>query len=221
MQTTLEKIKQIPESKTRFRELASLYADYCAQEGLRVVPFRSPELDVFSLLSEERQNEAIRCLTQYVEVFAELHGEKTSLRDSRTLLWRCLRRLGLTPQSDIFDKIGDDHVVEIYTLDQRQIFHNLKFWEFIGFTIEEVFGSEWWKLTRRPDKISEQLYEFGSKMATGQIDGTAVPDIEEHLVEEIRGASPSRMMLKVLYLSPLRSGGQLAAVMAVNSARIV
>jgi hypothetical protein len=224
MQTTIEKINQIgkiPENKTRFRELASLYAEYCEQEGLRVVPFHSAELPVFSALSAARQNEAIHCLTQYVEVFAELRAEKTSLRNSTMLLWRCLRRLGLTPQSDIFDKIGDENVVEIYSLDQRQIFHNLKFWEFISFTIEEVFGSEWWKLTRRDPKISEQLYEFAGKMATGQITVTTAPGIEEHLIEEIRGANPGRMMVNILYMSPLSANGQLAAIMAVNSSRNV
>lgn len=221
MAQSIASIRQIPDRVAQFRELASLYAEYCREEGLRVVPFHSPDLPHFSRNSPERQEEAIRHLVIYLEVFEEMRAQKYSLRDSPKLLWRCLNRLGLTPQSDVFDKIGDGNVVEIYSTDQRQLFHNIKFWEYISFSIEQVFGTEWWVMSRRSEDVSRQIYELGVKLVTGEIAGTFMPNVPVHVVEEHGSPEANRFTVNIHHLSPVKANGQVAGVLVINTCCLI
>ena len=67
------------------------YASLLAKEGVRVRPFRSPELPVFSKLKDSDKKSAIAQVSTVLEVFEEVLAKDGSLKDSNKLVWRALR----------------------------------------------------------------------------------------------------------------------------------
>ncbi|OFZ18453.1 MAG: hypothetical protein A2X94_00470 [Bdellovibrionales bacterium GWB1_55_8] len=217
----LNEIKALEDRVERFRQMSLLYSQMVHEEGILVRPFRSPGLELFANSSPERQLAAIDCLSESLEIFTELRDEGCSLKDTPRLLWRSLNRLRLIPEKDIFDKISDEDVVEIYSLDHRQRFRNLKFFEVCSFSIEDIFAVEWWNVTRRDPEIERKLYDIGQGFVTGKTDKTIEIGIPEHVFEEVNSTELLKCKIQLKYMSPLRTDGRLSAVMVTNRSTIV
>ena len=130
-----------------------------------------------------------------------------------------LRRLGWTPLSDIFDKIGDEDVVQIYSHKQCAIFQNLNFFKWITFTLEDLYTGAWFELSRRNDEVTMGLYQLAVEYFTGVRSETLYPGLPEHLCEEIGSEGLAKFWVHVKYLSPLRKDGATVGLMATNSCR--
>src|SRR5271169_939861 len=111
----LKKVQDFTDIHEKFRQMCLYYSDLLALEGKKVKPFRSPDLPVFSALTAEQKQNATDFIGMALEIFEETRAEGFKLNDSPKLLWRALRKLGWTPQSDVFDRIGENDVVNIYT----------------------------------------------------------------------------------------------------------
>src|SRR5262249_50245473 len=115
MDRTLRQISEIQALNDRFRQLCELYAAVGAREGVRIRPYRDPSVPAFSSLPEDRKHAVIAALSQALECFEDASAAQEALRDSPRLLWRALRKLGLTPRSDLFDKIRDTDVINCFS----------------------------------------------------------------------------------------------------------
>ena len=107
MNGALRKIREIGELDRQFKEMCLYYAAILGEEGVRVRPYISPELPIFSKLQENEKKSAIALISTVLEVFEEVRAEGWSVRDNRRLIWRALSKLGWTPGSDIFGLIDD------------------------------------------------------------------------------------------------------------------
>jgi hypothetical protein len=117
----------------KFRSLLEYFVKIAAIEGTSVQPYSSPELLLFQKLDSTRQEETIRLLSRTLEVFDETRAEGYRLKDTPQLLWRCLRRLKMTPKSDVFDRISDTDVVEVYSSEYVGIFRNIQFYDKVSY----------------------------------------------------------------------------------------
>ncbi len=202
--------QQSTDSKRIFHSLefsrwCERYADLAAMNGIEVRPYRSIDLPLFSQLSTTDQESALNAIEGNVKLFESMVLEKVKLTDSKQLLWKCCRALGLTPRSDIFDRIGDEDVVEIYSTQQKQIFRNLQFFKYVSLTLEDLYCDTWYDLTRR----------------IGELEGSLPLDVPEHVVHEINTEKMLSISIRMKWLSPVSQEGQLAGVLVINESRLV
>ena len=204
-----------------FRELANRYAQFAGEESVRVRPYKDPALLLFSKLSGVEQEQAIEFLAEALEVFTEMKQEGLSLRDSSQLLWRSLKRLGMVPEKDIFDKLTNDHTVEVYSVNNRHLFWNLRFMEIFSLTLEQLICQPWWELASRPVEITESFMDIIGKIISGETPGTIPIRVPIHVIEEIDSEELLQVEASVKYISPLKKNGQVVGGITVAQARIV
>jgi hypothetical protein len=221
MTTSLTQVQTIADPIARFRALLEYFAEIAALEGTIKQPYTSPELLLFQKMKPTQQEEAIRLLTLTLEVFDETRAEGYRLKDNPQLLWRCLRRLKMTPRSDVFDRISDTDVVEVYSPEYLGIFRNLQFYDKVSYPIEDVFCEDLWALSEREPVAAAQLREVAQRFFEGQIQETYDPQIPEHLVWETKSPLLFDISVKIKFLSPLFSNGNLCGTLAVNNSRVV
>lgn len=211
----------LPDTPTeRYLALLDRYALYASSAGKQIRRSTAAEgRRLFEKTSPERRAALLARLEVETRIFAEASEAGERLTDSRHLLWRHFRRSGLTPASDLFDKIGETDVVEVYGLDNIHLFQNLNFFDWIGFTLEQIYSETWYALTRRDPKIEKALHAFGARLVSGEIRGTVDPEIPWHLLEEIGTETLYKFYIRIKHVSPVFSGGALACFVAVNECK--
>ena len=218
--------RQNPDSKRTFQShefsrWCERYADLAAMTGIEVRPYRSIDLPLFSRLSTAEQEAVLNTIEGNVKLFESMVHEKVKLTDSKQLLWRSCRALRLTPRSDIFDQIGDEDVVEIYSTQQKQIFRNLQFFKYVSLTLEDLYCDTWYDLTRRDPVREAELGQAALKLLSGEVEDSLPIEVPEHLVHEIDTEKMLTISIRVKWLSPVTNEGQLAGVLVINESRLV
>lgn len=204
----------------RYLALVDRYAGFVTGAGKtlhRATPERARKL--FESTTEARRKSLVARLEVENSIFEETLAAGDKLTDSRKLLWRHFSRSGFVPCSDLFDKIGDTDVVEVYGMDQIHLTQNLNFFDWIGFTLEQLFCQEWFTLTRRDKEVEKYLYEVMVRIFSGEITTTVAPEAPWHLIEETDSELMNKFFLRVKYASPVFSGGKLCALVAINECK--
>lgn len=206
----------------RFLLLAEEYARYATAAGKRI--HRAPPAEarrLFEKNEDARQRALIHRLEVDLAIFAEMTAAGESLTDSRRLLWRHLGKSGCAPRSDLFDKIHDTDVVEIYGLDQIHLCQSLSFFDWISHTLEQIFCEPWYELVRRDPRIERELAELARRIVHGEIRETFAPGLPWHVVEEVATAELKKFHFHLKHLSPVIAGGRLNCFVAVSECRKV
>jgi hypothetical protein len=110
----------------------------------------------------------------------------------------------------------DDDVVCVYDLSNRQIFQNLRFFDFVSITLEQLFCSSWYDYSSRPPEIEKILFEEGLQLLSGQVRHTVQPSAPEHLIEEKNTADLLKVRILVKWGSPIFLKGAPAGMIIVN-----
>lgn len=144
--------------RASFRDLALELAAIGASIDVTIRPFSQANLPYFSALTLSEQQDVVMQLARYVSICQDVIASGGSLRSTRTFVWRAFREFGWKPNSDFFNEMRDDHVVEIYDFDNLQIFRNFRFFEFCSYTLEDIFTRPWTSLfLRRHESQTQRL----------------------------------------------------------------
>ncbi|MCC6277203.1 MAG: hypothetical protein IT289_04730 [Oligoflexia bacterium] len=154
----------------------------------------------------ERRIEISERFESYKSVCESIVESGQSLRDSTVFLWKMLSRLKMRPGPDLFDKLKNDDIIEIYDSNSVQIFRNLRFFEICSYSLLEVFTYELWELYRRDTDVTKALIDTVSKVFTNQTQGAVPAGVPDHVVEEIFSESKCRYYIRQKYISPLFDG---------------
>ena len=219
MATALKKIQDLTDHGEKFRQMCLHYAHLLAAEGKIVKPFHSSELPVFSALNAEQKQTAIDFIGSALVVFEETQAEGFRLSDSPRLLWRALRKLKWTPQSDVFDKIHETDVVTVYSAQQIQTFQNLNFFDWVSVTLEDLYAAPWHHYSRREAKCAELIYKHAIELFSGGRPSTFSPGIPEHYIEEVGTEGLTKFYIDVHTFSPLKQDGQIVGALVLNRCR--
>ncbi len=222
MSLNLKKIHDLtdlPNLTEKFKQMCFYYSDLLASEGKKVSPLRGPGLPVFSALTMEQKQNAVDFIGSALAVFEETRAEGYQLVDSPKLLWRSLRKLGWTPQSDVFDRIGDKDVVNIYSSQHVQVFQNLNFFDWVSLTLEELYANPWHQYSRREQDCAQLAYQGAVELFHGNRPATFDPEIPEHYVEEIDTEENRKFYIKIHTVSPLKQNGNVVGLLAINRCR--
>jgi hypothetical protein len=204
----------------RFFSLLDQYAFFLAQAQKPVR--RSPKekaAALFLALADDRRQRLISRLETDVAIFQEVLAAGEHLTDSRRLLWRYFVKKGGSPCSDLFGLIGDQDVVEVYSLDQTHLFQNLHFFDWVSVTIEQVFCQTWFEMTKRDLKFQQLIYAAAGRILSGEVRQTLLTEVPFHLVEEIDTEMNFKFYLRQKYLSPVFIDGRLQSIVAVSECK--
>lgn len=202
-----------------FRALCERASTALAKCGITRQPYDDPGMLHFR--KNPRFQRALENHRIYVEVLEEFVSSGDPVGDGRKFLWRMINRMGYVPTADLFDHITDDDVIEIYTLDNWQIFRNLNFFNYISFNIEEVANLNWSADSKRESRFELKLLEIGVRLKLGLQKTTAdVTSIAEHTFKELKGQGWT-VAIQMRRISPLWQGSRITAGVVSNRARVV
>lgn len=185
-----------------FKSNSQLISNLLMAEGIRVEPFL-PGLPHFTKLSNPIKQNVLRSLKVYLSICLEQVEEGYEIKDSKTLTWRALRKLGLTPPSDLFGHLTDEDIIEIYDLEGRQIYRNFCFYKHCSYSLEELYSVEWWYLFSRDSAITEFLMEEVQKVYQDEFSGIYFSQSGKHLVKELISVDRLSNYYRAKVFSPL------------------
>jgi hypothetical protein len=218
---SMQEILGFSDPKGRFRHLCERFSELGAKAGTRVRPYRSRELSFFSRAAAAEQKTALTRLTLVLDIFDEMIAEKQSLHDSPRLVWRAMKKLNLTPRSDIFSRMTDSDVIMCHALDHRTLFANLRAFDFLSLTVEDIYVRPWYELARRDASTEEALLRLAERLLTGEESATIDPGIPEHVIEELDSEEMLHVSILIKHLSPVKLGDDIVGAFAINSCQIV
>jgi hypothetical protein len=207
-------------SSSRFLELANRYSEVLTRQNILLKTTSDQSTTpIFDALPEVEKNEVLERMEDDVNLFAEAEREGDLLRDSPRLVWRYMQKKHIVPCNDIFDKIEKEDVVSIYDLRNRQIFQNMRFLELVSVTLEQLFCSPWYAYSKRDPEIEQSLYETAISIMSGQVRHTIAPPAPEHEAYEVNTEGLVKLSIKVKWVSPVFSSGNVAAMLVINRCR--
>ncbi|KYG67729.1 hypothetical protein AZI87_00125 [Bdellovibrio bacteriovorus] len=190
-----------------------------ATEGVYRKPYVEG-LPHFQACSYEKMQEIVTSITFFKELCEEQIAEGYKLKDNSSFVWRAFRKLDFIPRADVFNHMTDENLVEIYSVDNKQLYRNFKFFECCSYTLEELYSVEWWNLYERNAAMTMKIFDLGVKVATGEIPDSHVPDIEPHLLKEVKEDGQS-FMQQVKLISPLKRNKRVEGLLVIETAEPV
>ena len=203
-----------------FMSLTEDLSRWLAAEGIRCRAY-TPGLPHFSKLTLVQRQQIVENVRFYHELCQEQMNDGYKIVDSLVLTWRALNKLGLAPRSDLFTKVTDEDIIEVYAGDGRQLYRNFRFFDFCSYTMEDLQSLEWWSLYKRDEAITDKLYDIVGRIFTGEIEGTVVPDCAPHIVSETSSLEKIHMVYEPRMISPLYCNRAVSAVIAIVRAQII
>jgi hypothetical protein len=170
-------------------------------------------------LSDEQRKRMIGRLEKDVALFEEIVAATEQLTDSRRVLWRYLARSGYRPCSDIFDKISDTDVVEIYSREQIHLCQNLNFYDWISITLERVLCETWFEATWRDPEFERQLHDLVFRFLSTDVRETIDPKIDWHGVKELESEMLYQFQIRIKWMSPIFVGREVVGFILINECR--
>lgn len=141
---------------------------------------------------------------------------------STQLSWHALKRFSLRPPSDLFSYIADEDLVEIYTLDNLQIFRSMSFFDLCSYSLEDLYCRPWYSLFYRDEGITQQIGAEAVRAFSGQETGVFVPNVADHMLKELDSPFKHEVEIQYKVMAPLyNSSGKIAAGLVVEKAKVV
>lgn len=186
----------------RFKRMVRVVAMLLNSEGL-YRQAHSKNMQYFSALSWEEQKIVCERTKLYHDLCIEQVEDRLSLRDSRSFVWKALRKLRLTCGESVLDGITDEHVVEIHSMDGNQIFRNYQFFQFCSYSIEELCIKNMWSLENRG------------------ISNWCESHIPKYVISETDSLDNLRVECRTESISPLYSKNEVVALLVIGKCNLV
>jgi hypothetical protein len=206
---------------SQFSSLAQNILLCLKKENFNVKVSRYDVCENFMKLSEENKKLQLELLQQYSEVCEELQAQGESLCNSPMFVWKMMQKMGLKAKFDIFEHIGPTDIVEIYNHQNVQVYRNLFFFQICSYSFDELLSIPWWQLYRRSDEISQLIFANGSAIFRRDILEPIVPEIPEHLLEEIASEERLKMNLQIKLMAPLQNEAGEVYCLVVEKANLL
>lgn len=202
-----------------FTEIAHQLRDLAAQAGVAIIPYRDLDVPIFSALREPAKRKVLQVMSHQLDFFKLAASEGLRV-DSSKLIWRALAQMRMAPQPDLFDKITDANVVEVYHWDGTILFKNLKFFEYISMSLEEVYCLRWMDQGKFPARLFLFFFELSFKLRVAGYQHTFAPQFHQYTFIEKLGEHRT-IAVELEWISPVQYQGERKAMLFVNRSRIV
>lgn len=157
---------------------ATLLKHYEIEVGIESEPARAAWFN----LAENAKQEILKRFSTYHRNCRDLHMSGISLRDNIAVLSHCLKRSNLFAKNDIREFISNEHMVEVYNLENVQIFRSINFFDYCNYTLLDLLSREWMELYERLSSITESIFrEIHSSVAAKEF---RLFDTPAHVMKE-------------------------------------
>ena len=205
-----------PSLEVQFIGLGTEYVKAWNEANVTVKLMRHIEPLDFRKASKKAQLAAVEYLKFNIDIIREMNKSGESPRDTKTFLWRALKKLNFVPPADLMTMIKDEYVVEIYLLDEIQIFRNVRFLEITSFTIEELLCRPWYHLVGRDWRVTLKMFRKTVLFRLGGIK-TAVPwGVGAHYMYEKDTPERLEFTVEMKHFIPIRKNGKLVGIVSTN-----
>lgn len=213
----------IRDLKAEFRGAAVRFTIAAELAGVSIAAYETPDLPLFSALPPEQQEVITAQLNAQTELILEAKPEIGDYSYNRRMAWAQIRRHGLVLCSDVFEKLEDTDIIEIWDAKGHQLFRSFHGLKFFSYTLEEMFAYPFFELFER--ESAELEVEYGqvfSKLIRGETQTTIQVDIRPHLVREKRSRRRRTALMTPKIVSPLKNKqGQVVAFFHTCSAKAI
>lgn len=216
---------ELPLSESQIdQKITNLLSTFCETvnlAGYKVKPYSASSLKTLREFSFEKKQEILKSLVSYINVFVKTVENGHAITDQKSVIWALFKEMGWRPTSDLFHFITDDCVVEVYSHDFRQVFRNLKYFDFVTYNLGEVFSFEWTTLFERNNEIANKLSNFAVEILSGRISGTLTLDTGWHQLKEQFSEEKNTFWVNHKVLSPVfdQNTRSIAALVAISDAK--
>lgn len=206
-----------PDLENQFLRLGKEFEAEWKRVGIPVKFMRGKDPVEFRKASPDARAAALSYLDFNVAIIRDMTASGESARDTKRFLWRALQKLQLTPPSNLMEYIEtEDDIVEIYLMDEIQIFRSVRFFEITSFTIEELLCRPWHRLVGRSVLPTIAMMGVILKFKLGLINKPIPWGVPEHIVWEKDTPEKVRFRMKLKYFIPLRYEGRCVGIVGVN-----
>jgi hypothetical protein len=182
---------------------------------------REQGLKLVSALTETQLQALVRRINGEITALEQVLAAGESPDDGSRQLWRFLKSHNLTPCADLFDKISDGDMIQVFSQDQMLIFANANIFDFVSFTMEQLFTLAWYEATIRDPEIEQMLATTAIHALSGQARETYCPNVPLHMVQEVDSAKCLRSTMNVKWVSPLFAEQKVIAFAGILNGELI
>lgn len=159
----------------------------------------------FAEQPSEQRAATIKSLTEYLDIlmYAEAQVRTGKEQGEKQLLWHVIKYLGLVPPDDLFDRISQNHFIEIYNDQGIQVYRNLEFCKIVSYSIAEMSVYRWDQLYNRDSSITNLIITDGVQRGFSGTRELFKLHIPIHRVSEVFGGRNREFTAEFGLLCPL------------------
>ncbi len=172
---------------------------------LNEIPFKTYDersLKDFMQIAPDKQREVIENAIAYTELIPSGPLAKFNLAVEKSVLQKVFKRLSIYPKDNFMDYIEEGDIIEIYTSKFIQVYRNLEFFRYCGYTLVDLLIKEWYMLYERPKSVTDVLYQISSNTLENGL-GTVPYNVKEHILRERYLGLNKAFKIRMKYLCPL------------------
>jgi hypothetical protein len=172
------------EEREEFRRLARSVAAYYQEAGCDALPYENPALPHFSRLPAAARGAALAHLRSTWSLLAPSAHERESRGNNAQALWAMLKASGLAPPPDLFSRLEQDDLLELYEPGGLQLWRNLGVMKICSYSIEELHSFDWAARYERKDSDTAAIFGIVAAILKEGFGGAGRYEVPAHLVRE-------------------------------------
>ncbi len=189
----------------RFKRVAESYVDLMARYNRPIRAWNPDSLEKMKELPEERLNQIIANLERQLSYYIAAEKEKISPLEEVRVLWRIMAKEKFNFCNDLFPKLENNDVIEVYLPDFTQFFANSTFMANCSYALSDLYAYEWHQLFSRPVEATEQIISKAQTVFSMPFSerSTIEFEMEPHIGTEVFSAEKRRLQINMGVISPL------------------
>jgi len=183
-------------------------------------PYSRKSLQIYALMSATKKIEFKRQLDSMVKLLNVYNPDKNAAYDihpEESAIDLALKFFGLEMRDDFWKVVSQNDILEIYNIDQIQIFRTLNFFKITGYSLLDMLTIEWFELWHRSSLVLQNFMKFSNDVYQSKLGPGVHPvNLPEHVVKEIYNTyeltefSERIALAKFKFMCPLYAPGSSA-----------
>lgn len=170
----------------------------------RIRPHSPTGLQKFLSHPTQVREKILQACHQFLDFCDRAEKEGIELRKNNIqLTWLALRQFNLRPHSELFNHLTDEHIVEIYNENSIQVYRSFNLFQYLSYSVSDIFSHEWWELYTRDNTVFDQMLKMNDHLLDGSLTGVVKTNYPDHWVEEIFSPEKLRATMRHDLFSPL------------------
>jgi hypothetical protein len=183
----------------------------------------SRSMEVLQGLPEERRKTILQKLEADIAFFEDASRAGIPKYKSVDLLRHFLSKSGWVLADEVYSRLSDGDVIEVYSPTFTQLFRNMRFLEICSYSILDIYMYEWPELYTRPQSITEALiHECMRSLQAKPGENFFGDSVPNHFLEEVFSEERRVFEIEQKFISPIRCAktGAVMAMLGCLAARV-